>query len=217
LEKRIERRASVLTTARRLIAERGYAGVTIRDLARECGVTVGTLYNRFDSKDKLLAQAVEELFRAQITRVQQDAACRGLRRVLATAQISANVIADDPKYGRAVIKGMSASPAGPEATQIISTGFHAMYLQGLQEMRGRDELVIWANLGVVAETLHGAVRDVDRMWAQSSQSAEWLRRRTLYAICLILLGVSQGAAWDELRTRLSNDPSAGAIEDSAQS
>lgn len=215
LEKRIERRATVLATARRLIAERGYAGVTIRELAKECGVTVGTLYNRFESKDRLLAQAVDELFRVQIQRIQQSSSCHGLGRVLATAQIPADVIADEPKYGRAVIKGMGASPVTSDLSRIISSGFHDMYLLGLQEMYDRGELIEQVDLRLVAETLHGIVRDVNRIWAGSNQSAEWLRGRTLYAICLLLLGLARGEAEQELRSRLHLDRSSEAIEHSA--
>ena len=41
--------------AKKQIEEMGYAAVTIRSVAKECGVGVGTVYNYFASKDELLA------------------------------------------------------------------------------------------------------------------------------------------------------------------
>lgn len=41
--------------ARRQIEESGYGAVTIRSVAKSCGVGVGTVYNYFPSKDALLA------------------------------------------------------------------------------------------------------------------------------------------------------------------
>ena len=214
LEKKLERRASVLATARRLIAERGYAGVTIRDLADACGVSVGTLYNRFESKDHLLAAAVEELFRAQITAVQRRPGCRGLARVLATAQVAVDCIDEDPNYRRAIVKGLRTSSATAELVQTLSGGFHSLYVQGLGELREQGELVPWADVHIVAEALFAVVGDSNRRWVDGNHTAAWLRRRTVYNACLVLLGITRGAARDELETRLGNEPvepAAGAV------
>ena len=49
LEKRL------LEETRRQIEELGYAALTVRSVARACGVGVGTVYNYFPSKDDLVA------------------------------------------------------------------------------------------------------------------------------------------------------------------
>lgn len=45
----------LLEEARRQIEESGYGALTIRSVARSCGVGVGTVYNYFPSKDALVA------------------------------------------------------------------------------------------------------------------------------------------------------------------
>lgn len=53
-------REALLVEAKRQIAERGYQNTTIRSVAKECGVAVGTVYNYFASKDMLIASFVLE-------------------------------------------------------------------------------------------------------------------------------------------------------------
>jgi len=51
-------REHLIATAERMIASRGTAALTVREIAREAGVADGVLYNYFDSKEELLANAV---------------------------------------------------------------------------------------------------------------------------------------------------------------
>jgi AcrR family transcriptional regulator len=48
----------LIAAAERLIARRGTAGLTVRDIAREAGVADGVLYNHFADKEELLAYAL---------------------------------------------------------------------------------------------------------------------------------------------------------------
>ncbi|MQY16163.1 hypothetical protein SRB5_63560 [Streptomyces sp. RB5] len=57
-------RDHLIATAARLIAERGTAGLTVRDIAREARVADGVLYNHFKAKEELLAQALRAHVRA---------------------------------------------------------------------------------------------------------------------------------------------------------
>ena len=51
-------REYLIGTAARLIGERGSAGLSVRDIAREAQVADGALYNYFEDKEDLLAQAL---------------------------------------------------------------------------------------------------------------------------------------------------------------
>lgn len=48
-------RERLLQAALQVFAARGYADVTVRDIAAQAGVAVGALYQHFDGKDALLA------------------------------------------------------------------------------------------------------------------------------------------------------------------
>jgi AcrR family transcriptional regulator len=58
-------RARILAAAAELFARHGYAAASVRDIARDVGVTVGTIYVHFAAKDRLLvavyAEGVEQI------------------------------------------------------------------------------------------------------------------------------------------------------------
>jgi AcrR family transcriptional regulator len=59
-----ETRRRILDTATALFAERGYAGTTIRDISERLGMTKGSLYYHFTSKEDLLFALLEPCFDA---------------------------------------------------------------------------------------------------------------------------------------------------------
>ncbi len=56
-----ETRERLYTVALRLVAERGYAATTLRDIATEAGVSVGLLYRYFPNKQAVLLALYDDL------------------------------------------------------------------------------------------------------------------------------------------------------------
>jgi AcrR family transcriptional regulator len=59
-------RAQLVDAASRLFVRDGYAGVSVRDIASACGLTIGAIYSRFRNKADLLVAAVEERVRSDM-------------------------------------------------------------------------------------------------------------------------------------------------------
>src|SRR5436309_15989280 len=59
-------RADILEAARRLFAERGYAGATMRAIAAEAGVDAALVVHFFGNKATLLSQAVDWPFDPEV-------------------------------------------------------------------------------------------------------------------------------------------------------
>ena len=53
-------RQQILDASLRLFSERGFARTTVRDIARQAGITDAAIYYHFDSKQELLEALVEE-------------------------------------------------------------------------------------------------------------------------------------------------------------
>lgn len=54
-------RKELLTKCFDLFAQRGYGSLTMRQIAKEIGVSTGTLYHYFSSKEDLFGQLIEEI------------------------------------------------------------------------------------------------------------------------------------------------------------
>ena len=53
----------ILETSRKLIQQQGWSAIRIRSVAAACGVSVGSIYNYFDSKAVLVCATVESIWR----------------------------------------------------------------------------------------------------------------------------------------------------------
>ena len=61
-------RTKFAEAAMRLIANHGLEGVTMRSVAKEAGLSYGSLFHYFDSKDELLLNAIGQLMQSQTAR-----------------------------------------------------------------------------------------------------------------------------------------------------
>jgi AcrR family transcriptional regulator len=78
-----ERREQILDAALRIFAQKGFVGASIRDIAKEVGVTEGLLYHYFESKEQLLnACWKERTWRAHLERILAEGAEKPLQSVL---------------------------------------------------------------------------------------------------------------------------------------
>jgi AcrR family transcriptional regulator len=66
-----EKRRRVLDCAKRAFARRGYSGANVNVVAREAGISVGSLYQYFQSKENLFLSLIEESH-ATLTAVVDD-------------------------------------------------------------------------------------------------------------------------------------------------
>ena len=58
---RPNQRGHILDVTLRIMSDQGAAKTSMRQLARECGINVATLYHYFESKDALLAAVIVRL------------------------------------------------------------------------------------------------------------------------------------------------------------
>ena len=93
------RRAHVLDAARRVFAERGVEGASIREIARAAGYTAGALYSYFDSKEAIYAALRAESLDRQQADVAAARAPRGqaARALAAKAQAWFGFYARNPR------------------------------------------------------------------------------------------------------------------------
>ena len=70
----------LIEEAKKQIEESGYGAMTIRSVAKACGVGVGTVYNYFSSKEELVATHLLEDWKQCILAIQTASACSDIPR-----------------------------------------------------------------------------------------------------------------------------------------
>ncbi len=68
-----EAREKILNSAKRMLLEEGYNGISIRRVAQDCSVAVGTIYNYFENKNTLIAYVMMEDWQKALAAM--DAGC----------------------------------------------------------------------------------------------------------------------------------------------
>jgi AcrR family transcriptional regulator len=112
-------REHLIATAARLIDQRGSAGLAVRDIAREAQVADGALYNYFEDKEDLLAQALL----AHVGTVMSEAP--RLLPEAGTGTVTENV-AEFIDRGLAVLIRVVPAFAGLLSQPKVLSRFHAM-------------------------------------------------------------------------------------------
>lgn len=62
----------IILTARKHLFEKGYARLNLREVAEQCGLAVGTIYNYFPGKDMLVASIMAEDWLTSLQEMRQS-------------------------------------------------------------------------------------------------------------------------------------------------
>jgi len=201
-EQKAERRARILAAARRLVAEHGFDGLTMRELARASRVSVPTLYNLFGGKHAILVGELEETF-ARVDAVMRAARGAGfVERMLAACEAANADLLSEPRYARSQVHLMLTSPETAALRRDLSRRYVAMMTEALREAQTAGEIVDFVDPEAVAERCyaHYVATMVD--WALGDLDDEEFRTATVLGPCLMFLGIARGAAARRLERRL---------------
>jgi len=110
-------RADILTAARKLFAERGYAGATIRAIAQEAGVDGALVHHFFASKEGVFAAAIEDTFApAEILPPVLEAGAEGMGQRLVRTFLSKW---EEPRTDQQLLAVLRSAVSNEEAAQLL--------------------------------------------------------------------------------------------------
>lgn len=193
-EHKAERRARILAAARQLIAERGFEGLTMRELARAGRVSVPTVYNLFGGKHAVLMAELEGTFTVV---VQSQAGTGGrsvVERAFAMCDAGNRDLLATPAYSRELMHVFLAS----EATRALRLSMHGRYValmaDVLRDGQAAGEIVAWADPTAVAGRMFAHYVHAMLEWAEGDLDDDEFRAATELGMALMLLGLARGRA-----------------------
>ncbi|MFD2673679.1 TetR/AcrR family transcriptional regulator [Marinicrinis sediminis] len=81
----LEKKTQIIEEAIALFAEKGYYQTTIQEIAEHCGMSKGSVYSYFESKEDLLLSIFQyyyELFTGRLTRIAEDTSLDSRERII---------------------------------------------------------------------------------------------------------------------------------------
>jgi AcrR family transcriptional regulator len=107
--KKAANREAILAAGRKVFIETGYEACTIRDIVRESGLSPGTFYNYFDSKEAVMRALLGDLANEVRRRIKQArSAARSPRSFIEDAYFAYfNAVASDPDNLRMMARNQS--------------------------------------------------------------------------------------------------------------
>ena len=195
---REERKQRILDVARRLIAERGFEGVTMRELAEESLVSVPTLYNLFDGKNELLFAAVEAYFLGLLGSVDRQEGKQGLAKLMAVSDTLSVQVPKHAEYARSLMAFFWGTSESSPIREFIARELTAELIVAMEQMRAKRQLVDWVNLEALGERLASLMFMTSFEWASQHMNDETLVASMRFGVATLLLGFARGKMVVEL-------------------
>ncbi|MBX9592158.1 MAG: TetR/AcrR family transcriptional regulator [Hyphomonadaceae bacterium] len=122
-------RARILGVAAEWFGAHGYAATSIRDIAREVGVTVGAIYVHFPSKDRLLVAVYEEGVRRIGEAVDAvPATVPPWERLEAAARAHLDALFDNAGFARVIVRVIPTDvPEAAKDLRRLRHGYEARF------------------------------------------------------------------------------------------
>ncbi|MEO6027501.1 MAG: helix-turn-helix domain-containing protein [Candidatus Binatia bacterium] len=193
-EHKAERRARILVAARELIAELGYDGLTMRDLAKASRVSVPTLYNLFGGKQALLLGELESTFAAVVAGTEQARTGSVVDRALAICEAGNADLLAAPRYSRELILLFLTSSETAEVRRASAESYAELMADVLRDGQKAGEVQAWVEPLILARRMFAHYQLAMIEWARGEVDTDGFRAATRFGMCAMLLGVTRGKA-----------------------
>ncbi len=190
-EHKAERRARIGKVARQLVAERGYAGLTMRELAQRARVAVPTLYNLFGSKDAILVAELEAQA-LEIAAHLPDGGDSYFARGMAAFETGMQLVEKAPDLYRAVMQMFMTSPESAGMRRRLEEGYIAIMASNLRAAKAAGQLADWAEPDTVARHMFALYMAEFLAWGVGELDQAGFRANALSGVCHILIGPARG-------------------------
>ena len=177
-----KRRVRVLAAAHQLLAQQGFEGLNVRDVAHLAGVTVPTIYNLIGNKEQLLITLVSRVLAEIESRVHTVGDRTPLALAAAVVTESTGLFAEDEAYYRSAflaVEALDQSDAPHPETARIYAWAERLITQGIEACRAAGLLRGRIPAAAMGELIMRSYRISCRAWALRHISIEAFRRTTL--------------------------------------
>ncbi|MFP6793607.1 MAG: TetR/AcrR family transcriptional regulator [Pseudomonadales bacterium] len=198
-----DRRHRILMVARQMVADYGYGGMVMSEVAERAEVSPTTLYNLYNTKDELLLEALRELMVISYQRVgEMSELGPGWKYLLNVMEYGASLRASEPAYAEAITDALLRAVQGDALTELLLHAVRQDFLFSLTKMAEQGELKKEVDVEHLATILLGNYWSTFMMINKGLEVISRMRIGLLVNVLSVLIASSQGAAKEEMETTL---------------
>lgn len=199
-----ERRRRILDETRKMIAERGLAGFSMDEIGKRADVAKRTLYNAYQTKERMIAIAIHEYFQRYIEHIPFTAPVGSLQR---NVERMIFMVQRDLQLRNYISAIMSIYFSADSESDIWST-MHSMaadaHRQWLETLQAKRQLQPWVDPKALADDIVRATYAAINDWCRGKIADDQVVFHVVRVYLTIAAGATRGAARkevEELMTR----------------
>ncbi|HEY0446355.1 MAG TPA: TetR/AcrR family transcriptional regulator [Allosphingosinicella sp.] len=193
-----DRRRRILEETRNLIAEQGIGDFSMHELCKRAGVAKRTLYNAFQTRERLIAVAIQEYFSEYLARINYRSPVgtlqRNVERIVAVTRRNRKI----RNYIRAIMAIYFSAEVNPDLWQTMHRMGTDPNLEWIRRLQARRQLQPWVDAGQLADDLVRFEYATINEWARGQISDEDIIPRLLMSYLTFMAGATRGTARTEI-------------------
>lgn len=197
-----ERRRRILDETRKMIAERGLADFSMDEIGVRAGVAKRTLYNAFQTKERMIAIAIHEYFERYLDHIPFTAPIGSLQR---NVERMVFMIRRDLQIRNYISAIMSIYFSADSDSDIWRT-MHSMAvepnLQWIMALKAKRQLQPWVDPHRLADDIVRIAYAILNDWCRKGIEDEDILLHFVCACLTVAAGATRGAARKEIEAML---------------
>jgi AcrR family transcriptional regulator len=198
----IERRRRILEESRKMISEGGLDGFNMGELCKRAGVAKRTLYNAFQTKERIISIAISEYSEEYVERIPFSSPVgtlqRNLERLISVCQRNLKI----RNYVSAIMTIYFSREVSPDIWTTMNSMATRPTLQWLERLQAKRQLQPWIDARQLADDVvryeYATIND----WCQGRLQDHELVPRLVMSFLTFMAGATRGAARAEIEAMI---------------
>jgi len=193
-----ERRARILAVARKLITRRGVAGLTMRDLAAESGVSVPTIYNLVGGKSALLFALLQEMVVRIAAGLSRASDGSFLDQAFVLVEAARRELLASPRYSQQLVHFFLSTDEESAVRRTFDEQHVAVMAEVIRQGQRQGQVVDWIDPCAASGAMYSLWTATLIRWAKGEIDEAGMDACLRSGLGLVLLGIARGASRDRV-------------------
>lgn len=189
-----------------MIGDVGIASLSMDEVARRAEVAKRTLYNAFQSKERLVAAAIHQYFEDYASRIHYSTPDQTLERMIERLVVVARRNLEIRNYARALMNIYHAHDVDPDIRDAIYAIAAESHEPWIRALRARRQLQPWIDPDELISSLVTFRYGLANAWAEGLMEDEAFLLNLVRGFLTFMTGATRGAARKEIEQALADLP-----------